>query len=88
MKRKLFITAAVLIAVIMLLAATSALVDFGGFSGDTDYGGDWGSSSGSDSDWGSSWGDSDGGWLSGSGGSGIKRLAQDNILCHIGRGTL
>ena len=56
MKKRLFAAAAVLVAFLMLFAAGSVFADFGGFSGDSDYGGDWG---GSDSDWGSGWDDDD-----------------------------
>lgn len=60
MKKKLFIICAALLAAIMLAVSVGVSADFGGFSGDSDYGGsDWGSS---DSDWGSSWSDSDYGW--------------------------
>lgn len=58
MKKKLRIISALIAACLLLFAATAVYADFGGFSGDSDYGG-W--DSGSDSDWGSSWGDSGGG---------------------------
>ena len=61
MKKTLMIISAVLIAVMTLAAASGVSADFGGFSGDSDYGGGW--DSGSDSDWGSSFGDSGGGWF-------------------------
>ena len=56
MKKKLLAILAVIVCVTVLLSASVAHADFGGFSGDSDYGWD----SGSDSDWGSSWGDDDG----------------------------
>ena len=56
MKKKMLMLSAILLAIVLVFAATNALADFGGFSGDTDYGGssdsggsifDWGSSDGS-----------------------------------------
>lgn len=72
MKKKLFILAAVLLAIVLLVSATAALADFGGFSGDTDYGG---SSDSGSSGW--DWGGSDSGssgwdWSSGSGSGGFS----------------
>jgi hypothetical protein len=61
MKKKLRIISAFIAAFVMLFAATAVYADFGGFSGDSDFGGNW--DSGSDSDWGSSYGDSGGGWF-------------------------
>ena len=61
MKKKLFIFAAALLVIIMLAASTTVFADFGGFSGDTDYGGssdsgssgwDWSGSDSGSSDWG------------------------------------
>lgn len=74
MKKKLLILSAVLLAIIMLAAATSVFADFGGFSGDTDYGG---SSDSGSSGW--DWGGSDDGgsifdWGSSGGSSGISLL--------------
>ncbi|MBO6061733.1 MAG: TIM44-like domain-containing protein, partial [Clostridia bacterium] len=63
MKRK-FRIAAIVLCLLFALVCTNALADFGGFSGDSDYSSDWGSSG--SSDWGSSWGDDDSsssGWL-------------------------
>ena len=65
MKKKMLMLSAILLAIVLVFAATNALADFGGFSGDTDYGGgydsgssgwDWGGSDdgGSIFDWGSS----------------------------------
>ena len=51
MKRKLFGIAALVICVLMLTFSTGVLADFGGFSGDSDYGGDF-DLGGSDSDFG------------------------------------
>ena len=60
MKKRMILAAAVIAVITLLICSTAALADFGGFSGDSDYGGsDWG---GSDSDWGSSWSDSDYSW--------------------------
>lgn len=56
MKKKLFTVIAVIVCITVLLTASAAYADFGGFSGDSDYGWDSGSSG---SDWGSSWGDDD-----------------------------
>lgn len=71
MKKRLAITS-IILAVLFFTLCTGVSADFGGFSGDSDYGGDWGSSS--DSDWGSSWGDdSIGGWFFSDGDDGVTR---------------
>lgn len=57
MKKRYITIALLLIAAVMLMAATAVHADFGGFSGDSDYGGDWGGSDWGDSDW------SDGGFF-------------------------
>ncbi len=67
MKKRFFAITAIIICVLMLTISMSALADFGGFSGDSDYGGDWGGSS--DSDWGSSGSSSGGGFWIFDGGS-------------------
>ena len=89
MKKKLFILTAVLVCAVLMLASTGVLAttgvlgDFGGFSGDSDYGGDWG---GSDSGW-SSWGDddySDGGGFWIIGGDSDDGYSGERVSCTSG----
>lgn len=99
MKKRALILTALLIAVIMLLSAASVYADFGGFSGDSDYGGsswggsDWGGSdwSGSDSGFGFfSFGDDGDGTRSG-GGSYLTLLviiAVIVLIIYVSRGKM
>ena len=66
MRKRRYVLIAVLTALVMFVCATGVLADFGGFSGDSDYGGSWGSSSDSGSDWGWSSGGGTSFWLFGS----------------------
>lgn len=60
MKSKFKLAAAIVAVLALIICSAAHADDFGGFSGDSDYGG-WDYDS--DSDWGSSWSDSDFSWF-------------------------